>query len=105
MCIFFPECPRSLWMMDVSSKSRLLAYYLLQIHRVTAFIAPMNKRRNYFFYTTVICLVRGVEGGGVPLFGSLFPVIDIRQKSIYLIVTIKRVFDKATQSVFKRISD
>lgn len=30
----------------------------------------------------------GVRGGG-PLFGSLFPVIDVRQKIMYFVGTIK----------------
>lgn len=66
--------------MDVVSKSRLLAYYLLQIYRVTAFIAPMNKRRNYFLYSRHLF----GPGRGVPLFGSLFPVINVIHEKIFL---------------------
>lgn len=52
--------------MDVASKSRLLTYYLLQIYRITAFIAPLNKRRNYiFFFFFVIQASFIYPGGGI----------------------------------------
>lgn len=82
--------------MDVASKSRLLTDYLLQIYRVTAFIAPLNKGRNYFLYSRHL-----FSPGGVPLFGSLLPVTDVIFKKSYLIFSqIKIQFShKKTRSL------
>lgn len=60
-------------MMDVASKSRLLTYYLLQIYRVIAFIAPLNKERGFFFFCFFLIQASFIYSwGGFPLFGLYF---------------------------------
>lgn len=90
MCVYIYIFPRWPWMMDVGSQVQIQIISPLSPPDLPrhCFYRSDEQEEELFFYTTVICLVRGgcKRGGGVPLFGSLFPVIDVRQKKVFILL-------------------